>query len=63
MEQVKIEKKDYYRYVDVSLYIKDIKMLYEACVVIQEDNPNMGYDTIAKKLMLVMEDFVETNKK
>ena len=62
MENLKIEKKDLYKYVDMTLYLKDIKMLYEACVVIQDEYPDTeGYELIAKKLMMVIKDYKENN--
>jgi hypothetical protein len=43
-------------YVDVTLYVEDIKILYNACVDILNEHPEMiGYERTAKKLKMVLD--------
>ena len=46
-----------YDYVDVTLYLQDVKILYNACVDILNRHPEMiGYRQTAEKLLLVIEE-------
>jgi hypothetical protein len=46
-----------YEYVDMTLYLQDVKMLYNACVDIINQQPMMlGYVETAKKLLMVIEE-------
>ena len=43
--------------VDLTLYLEDIKILYNACVDILNEHPEMiGYRRTAKKLKLILEE-------
>ena len=43
-------------YVDLTLYLEDVKILYNACVDILNEHPEMiGYRRTAEKLKLILE--------
>jgi hypothetical protein len=44
--------------VDMTLYVQDVKILYNACVDILNEHPEMiGYRITAEKLRMVLDDF------
>ena len=46
-----------YDYVDVTLYLQDVKILYNACVDIINRHPEMiGYKRTAGKLLMIIEE-------
>ena len=46
-----------YDYVDVTLYLQDVKILYNACVDIINRHPEMiGYKRTAEKLLMIIEE-------
>ena len=56
MEHILLDSKTNYQYVDMTLYLQDVKMLYNACVDILNEHPEMvGYEMVAKKLKMVIE--------
>jgi hypothetical protein len=56
MEHIKLNPIEDYTYVDMTLYLQDVKMLYNACVDILNEYPEMiGYEKTAKKLLMVLE--------
>ena len=56
MEHILLDSKANYQYVDMTLYLQDVKMLYNACVDILNEHPEMvGYEMVAKKLKMVIE--------
>ena len=58
MEYRKLDPKTDYTYVDMTLYLQDVKVLYNACVDISNQYPEMiGYQKIMEKLVLVIDEF------
>lgn len=56
MEHIKLNPIEDYTYVDMTLYLQDVKILYNACVDILNEYPEMiGYENTAKKLLMVLE--------
>jgi hypothetical protein len=57
MEHKKLNHETNYDYVDMTLYLQEVKMLYNACVDIINRQPMMlGYVETAKKLLMVIEE-------
>ena len=57
MKHKLLNNKTDYDYVDMTLYLQDVKILYNACVDIINRHPEMiGYRQTAKKLLLVIEE-------
>ena len=57
MEYRKLDPQTDYTYVDMTLYLQDVKVLYNACVDISNQYPEMiGYKKIMEKLLLVIDD-------
>ena len=57
MKHKLLNNKTDYDYVDMTLYLQDVKILYNACVDIINEQPMMlGYVETAKKLLLVIEE-------
>ena len=57
MEYRKLDPQTDYTYVDMTLYLQDVKVLYNACVDITAQYPEMiGYKKIMEKLLLVIDD-------
>ena len=58
MEYRKLDPQTDYTYVDMTLYLQDVKVLYNACVDISNQYPEMiGYQKIMEKLVLVIDEF------
>jgi hypothetical protein len=56
MKHILLDPNTNYEYVDLTLYVSDVKILYNACVDILNKNPEMiGYENVAKKLKLVLD--------
>ena len=63
MEHITLDPKTKYNYVDLTLYIQDVTILYNACVDILKEHPEMiGYQQTASKLKMVLDDFEKTEK-
>jgi len=63
MEHITLDPKTKYNYVDLTLYIQDVTILYNACVDILNEHPEMiGYQMTASKLKMVL-DAQDPNKK
>ncbi len=63
MEHIKLDPKTKYNYVDLTLYIQDVTILYNACVDILNEHPEMiGYQLTASKLKMIL-DGQNPNKK
>ncbi len=57
MDYRKLNPKTNYTYVDMTLYLQDVKVLYNACVDISNQYPEMiGYQKIMEKLLPVIDD-------
>ena len=57
MDYRKLNPKTDYTYVDMTLYLQDVKVLYNACVDISNQYPEMiGYQKIMEKLLPVIDD-------
>lgn len=57
MEHRKLNPDTDYTYVDMTLYLQDVKVLYNACVDINKQFPDMiGYARLAEKLLLVIDE-------
>jgi len=57
MDYKKLNPKTDYTYVDMTLYLQDVKVLYNACVDINKQFPEMvGYIRLAEKLQLVIDE-------
>jgi hypothetical protein len=57
MDYRKLNPETDYNYVDMTLYLQDVKILYNACVDIINQYPEMiGYKRTAEKLLLVIEE-------
>jgi hypothetical protein len=58
MEHIKLNAIEDYTYVDMTLYLGDVKILYNACIDIIKEHPEMiGYEQTAKKLFMVIENY------
>ena len=58
MEHILLNQKNNYDYVDMTLYLQDVKILYNACIDIINENPEMiGYENVAKKLEMVIKEY------
>ena len=63
MEYIKLDPQTKYNYVDLTLYIQDVTILYNACVDILNEHPEMiGYQITASKLKMVLDE-QDPNKK
>lgn len=57
MEYKKLNPKTDFTYVDMTLYLQDVKVLYNACVDINKSFPEMiGYTKLAEKLQLIIDE-------
>jgi hypothetical protein len=57
MKHIKLDPQTNKQYVDLTLYVQDVKILYNACVDILNQHPEMiGYKNTAKKLKMVLKD-------
>jgi hypothetical protein len=57
MEYRKLNPETDYNYVDMTLYLQDVKVLYNACVDINKQFPEMiGYTRLAEKLQLIIDE-------
>lgn len=57
MKHKLLDNKTDYDYVDMTLYLQDVKILYNACVDIINRHPEMiGYKRTAEKLLMVIEE-------
>ena len=57
MEHKLLNNKTDYDYVDMTLYLQDVKILYNACVDILNRQPMMlGYKQTAEKLLMIIEE-------
>jgi hypothetical protein len=57
MDYRKLNPETDYNYVDMTLYLQDVKVLYNACVDINKQFPEMiGYTNLAEKLQLVIDE-------
>jgi hypothetical protein len=57
MEHQLLNPETNYDYVSMSLYLQDVKMLYNACVDIINEHPEMiGYKKTAEKLLMVIQE-------
>ena len=55
MEHIILNQKNNYNYVDMTLHLQDVKILYNACIDIINEYPEMiGYEKVAKKLLMVI---------
>jgi hypothetical protein len=58
MEHILLNQKNNYDYVDMTLYLQDVKILYNACIDIINEHPEMiGYENVAKKLEMVIKEY------
>jgi hypothetical protein len=58
MEYIKLNTKNNNDYVDMTLYLQDVKILYNACIDIIHEHPEMiGYEKVAKKLEMVIKEY------
>jgi hypothetical protein len=58
MEYRKLDPQTDYTLVDMTLYLQDVKVLYNACMDITAQYPEMiGYKKIMDKLVLVIDEF------
>jgi len=56
MEHIKLNPIEDYTYVDMTLYLGDVKILYNACIdIINEHSEMIGYEKTAKKLLMILE--------
>lgn len=56
MEHILLDPKTNKDYVDMTLYIEDVKILYNACVDILNKHPEMiGYRITAGKLKIILD--------
>lgn len=59
MTHIKLDSNTNKQYVDMTLYVQDVKILYNACVDILNEHPEMiGYERTAKKLKMVLDNLV-----
>lgn len=60
MEYTLLNPETNHDYVDMTLYLQDVKILHNACVDILRKNPEMiGYRNVMEKLKMVIEDHEE----
>ena len=58
MKPILLNQKNNYNYVDMTLYLQDVKILYNACIDIINEYPEMiGYKNVAKKLEMVIKEY------
>jgi hypothetical protein len=56
MEHIYLKPNDDYTNVDMTLYLGDVKILYNTCIDIINEHPEMiGYERTAKKLLMILE--------
>jgi hypothetical protein len=56
MKPILLDPNTNYDYVDMTLYLQDVKILHNACVDILNECPEMvGYRQVAEKLRMVIE--------
>jgi hypothetical protein len=56
MKHILLDPNTNHDYVDLTLYVQDVKILYNACVDILNEHPEMiGYERTAKKLKMVLD--------
>ena len=64
MEYIKLDPQTKYNYVDLTLYIQDVTILYNACVDILNEHPEMiGYQMTASKLKMILDEQNPNKKK
>ena len=64
MEYIKLDPQTKYNYVDLTLYIQDVTILYNACVDILNEHPEMiGYQLTASKLKMILDEQNPNKKK
>jgi hypothetical protein len=57
MKHIKLDPQTNNQYVDMTLYLEDVKILYNACVDILNQHPEMiGYQRTAQKLQMVIQE-------
>ncbi len=57
MDYRKLNPETDYNYVDMTLYLQDVKVLYNACVDINKQFPEMiSYTRLAEKLQLIIDE-------
>ena len=57
MEYRKLNTENNLTLVDMTLYLQDVKVLYNACVDINKQFPEMiGYTNLAEKLQLIIDE-------
>jgi len=57
MEHILLNSETNYKNVDMTLYLQDVKILYNACIDILNRHPEMiGYRQVAEKLRLVIQE-------
>ena len=60
MEHILLNSETNHNYVDMTLYLQDVKILHNACVDILSKHPEMiGYRNVMEKLRMVIEDHEE----
>jgi len=63
MEHITLDPKTKYNYVDLTLYIQDVTILYNACLDILKEYPDViSYQQTASKLKMVLDE-QDPNKK
>ena len=56
MKPILLDPNTNYDYVDMTLYLQDVKILHNACVDLLNECPEMiGYRQVAEKLRMVIE--------
>ena len=56
MKPILLDPNTNYDYVDMTLYLQDVKILHNACVDILNECPEMiGYERVMNKLRMVIE--------
>ena len=56
MKPILLDPNTNYDYVDMTLYLQDVKILHNACIDILNECPEMvGYRQVAEKLKMVIE--------
>jgi hypothetical protein len=56
MKHIYLKSNDDYTNVDMTLCLTDVKILYNACIDIINEYPEMiGYERTAKKLLMILE--------
>lgn len=62
MEHILLDSETNHQYVHMALYLKDVKILYNACVDILNEHPEMiSYQQTAEKLQMILENYEEFN--